>query len=366
MRILYIIFYLIFILSPITSKAMDKDDLTQQKALAAKGDSCFKAYDYFHALQYYDKLNDGFINHYASTARNIAEVYHRTGRNTLWANTLQRINKDSVTYQDLRSMFFAYKINETEDSLTLYGDSILHINPYDSEIVVSMASFFNDNQHPDKAMRICGDYMQKDSTNLTVMRQYGYAAHLSNQPKVALKTYKKLESNGFKNYESSLIIGLSLIKLDSTWESRPYLWEAVTQRKPNEYTSLLHWGNVQIACGEYDEGIGSLKEVLNIVLPDNELMYSIHHDIGEAYFHKQDYKNAVKEFQECLNYKTEKPLLYYNIAQMYGALKESNKEGLFYKKFLDKSHNLPETKENKDIIKQAEERLEALRKELKK
>ena len=366
MRIPNIILYLIFILSPITSKAMDKDDLTQQRVLAAKGDSCFKVYDYFHALQYYHQLNDGFIDHYASTARKIAEVYHRTGRNTLWANTLQRINKDSVTYQDLRSMFFASKTNEAEDGITLYGDSILRINPYDSEIVVSMASFFNDNQHPDKAMRICGDYMQKDSTNLAVMRQYGYAAHLSNQPKVALETYKRLENNGFKNYESSLLIGLSLIKLDSTWASRPYLWEAVTQRKPNEYTSLLHWGNVQIACGEYDEGIGTLREVLNIVLPDNELMYSIHHDIGEASFHKKDYKNAVKEFLECLNYKTERPLLYYNIAQMYGALNESNKEGLFYKKFLDKSHNLPETKENKDIIKQAEERLEALRKELKK
>lgn len=62
MRILRIILYLFFILSPITSKAMDKDVITQQRGLVAKGDSCFNAYDYFHALQYYKQLDTTFVN----------------------------------------------------------------------------------------------------------------------------------------------------------------------------------------------------------------------------------------------------------------------------------------------------------------
>ena len=356
-------------LSPITSVAQDKDFEVQQRLLAAKGDSCVQAYDYFHALQYYKQLDSTFVNNNLPVTRNLADIYRRTGNNNAWWHTLicvYSLTPDSMTYNDMRSLYFASKSVGVEDLTIMIGNKILKSNPYDSEIVVSMASYFNDTEHPDKAMALCYDYMQRDSTNLAVMRQYGYAAHLLGKAKEALETYKKLETKGFDNYESALIIGVSLIRLDSTWESRPYLRKAVERSKPKEYSSLLHLGNVQIACGEYNEGIENLRKVVNVILPDNDLMYSIYHDIGEAYYRKQDYKNAVEAFLECTDYKTDKPLLYYNIAQMYGALKESKKEGLFYKQFLDKSHHLQDTEENKELIKQAEKRLEELRKELKK
>ena len=346
--------------------SQEKEIEANQWPLAAKGDSCMKAFDYFHAMEYYGKMDELFISHHPSLLRSKAEIYRHLGQYYSWFDTMRRIEKDSVTYKDLRSLFFASRNIESEDYVSLYGDSILRINPYDSEIVVSMASFFNDTEHPDKAMELCYDYMQRDSTNLAVMRQYGYGAHLLGKAKEALETYKKLETKGFDNYESALIIGVSLIRLDSTWESRPYLKKAVERRKPTEYASLLHLGNVQIACGEYKEGIDNLRKVVDVVLPDNDFMYSIYHDIGEAYYKKQDYKNAVEAFLECTDYKTDKPLLYYNIAQMYGALKENKKEAQFYKKFLDISHHLQDTEENKELIKHVEERLERLRKELRK
>ena len=359
-------FLFLMYLYPITIKAEDNNSIAQQRIWAAKGDSCVQAYDFFHAMQFYNNLTEEFINQNASVTRNIAELYRRTGNNEAWLNRLLYLHPDSMTYNDLRLMFFANKNLGKEDQMVILADTILRTNPFDSEIVVSMASYFNDNEHPEKAMELCFDYMQRDSTNLAVMRQYGYAAHLLGKAKEALETYKKLETKGFDNYESALIIGVSLIRLDSTWESRPYLRKAVERRKPKEYSSLLHLGNVQIACGEYNEGIENLRKVVNVILPDNDLMYSIYHDIGEAYYRKQDYKNAVEAFLECTEYKTDKPLLYYNIAQMYGALKESKKEGQFYKQFLNKSHHLQDTEENKELIKQAEERLEELRKELKK
>ena len=362
MRIFCIIFSIITLLSPITLKAEDKDFEAQQRALAAKGDSCFNAYDYFHALQYYEKLDDSFINYYASTARNLAEVYHRTGRNSLWANTLQRINKDSVTYQDLRSMFFASKTNLHEYGIVLYGDSILRINPYDSEIVVSIASYFNDNEHPDKAMRICGEYMQKDSTNLSIMRQYGYAAHLLGNYKEAIETYKKLEANGFENYESALIIGFSLLKLDSAWEARPYLRKAVEKRKSKEYSSYLHLGNANIACGEYREGISNLEKVIEIITPENDLYYSLYNSIGEAFYKQQKYKDAAKAFVECTKYKSDNPLVYYNIAQMCKGMKDDKREIKYSQKFLDISHHLEDTPQNKELIQSVKERVEYLSK----
>ena len=365
MRIFCIIFSIITLLSPITLKAENKDFEAQQRALATKGDSCFNVYDYFHALQYYKQLDTSFVNNNLPVVRNMAEIYHRTGNNKAWFNTLVRVyssQPDSMTYNDMRSLFFASRSIEWDDFITMIGNKILKTNPYDSEIVVSMASYFNDTEHPDKALELCGDYMQRDSTNLGVMRQYGYAAHLLGNSKVALETYKKLEANGFDNYESALIIGYSLLKLDSAWNARPYLRKAVEKRKEGEYASLLHLGNAYIACGEYGEGIGCLYEVIETITPKNDLYYSLYNSIGEAYYKQKIYEKAAKAFLECTKYKSDNPLVYYNIAQMCKGMKDEKREIKYSKKFLDISHHLEDTPQNKELIKSVEERVEYLSK----
>lgn len=346
--------------------SQEKEIEAKQWPLAAKGDSCMKAFDYFHAMEYYGKMDELFISHHPSLLRNKAEIYRHLGQYYSWFDTMRRIEKDSVTYKDLRSLFFASRNIESEDYVSLYGDSILRINPYDSEIVVSMASFFNDTEHPDKAMELCYDYMQRDSTNLAVMRQYGYAAHLLGKSQEALETYKKLETKGFDNYESALIIGYSLLKLDSAWNARPYLRKAVEKRKGKEYSSYLHLGNANIACGEYREGIDNLEKVINIITPENELYYSLYNSIGEAFYNQLKYEDAAKAFLECTKYKSDNPLVYYNIAQMCKGMKDAKREMKYSQKFLDISHHLQDTEENKELIKQAEERLEELKKELRK
>jgi tetratricopeptide (TPR) repeat protein len=194
------------------------------------------------------------------------------------------------------------------------------------------------------------------------MRQYGYAAHLLGNSKVALETYKKLEANGFDNYESALIIGYSLLKLDSAWNARPYLRKAVEKRKEGEYASLLHLGNAYIACGEYGEGIGCLYEVIETITPKNDLYYSLYNSIGEAYYKQKIYEKAAKAFLECTKYKSDNPLVYYNIAQMCKGLKDEKREMRFSKKFLDISHHLEDTPQNKELIQSVEERVEYLSK----
>ena len=358
-------FLFLMYLYPITIKAEDNNSIAQQRIWAAKGDSCVQAYDFFHAMQFYNNLTEEFINQNASVTRNIAELYRRTGNNKAWFNTLVRVyssQPDSMTYNDMRSLYFASRSIEWDDFITMIGNKILKTNPYDSEIVVSMASYFNDTEHPDKALAICGDYMQRDSTNLGVMRQYGYAAHLLGNSKVALETYKKLEVNGFDNYESALIIGYSLLKLDSAWNARPYLRKAVEKRKEGEYASLLHLGNAYIACGEYGEGIGCLYEVIEAITPKNDLYYSLYNSIGEAYYKQKIYEKAAKAFLECTKYKSDNPLVYYNIAQMCKGMKDEKREIKYSKKFLDISHHLEDTPQNKELIKSVEERVEYLSK----
>jgi len=349
-------------LYPITIKAEDNNSIAQQRIWAAKGDSCVQAYDFFHAMQFYNNLTEEFINQNASVTRNIAELYRRTGNNEAWLNRLLYLHPDSITYNDLRLMFFANKNLGKEDQMVILADTILRANPYDSEIVTSMATYFNDTEHPDKALAICGDYMQRDSTNLGVMRQYGYATYLLGNYEDAIKTYKKLEVNGFENYESALIIGFSLLKLDSAWNARTYLRKAVEKRKGKEYSSYLHLGNANIACGEYREGIENLEKVIEIITPENDFYYSLYNSIGEAFYKQQQYEKAAKAFLECTKYKSDNPLVYYNIAQMCKGMKDEKREIKYSKKFLDISHHLEDTPQNKELIQSVEERVEYLSK----
>lgn len=355
-------FLFLMYLYPITIKAEDNNSIAQQRIWAAKGDSCVQAYDFFHAMQFYNNLTEEFINQNASVTRNIAELYRRTGNNEAWLNRLLYLHPDSITYNDLRLMFFANKNLGKEDQMVILADTILRTNPYDSEIVVSMASYFNDTEHPDKALAICGDYMQRDSTNLGVMRQYGYATYLLGNYEDAIKTYKKLEANGFDNYESALIIGFSLLKLDSAWNARPYLRKAVEKRKGKEYSSYLYLGNANIACGEYRDGIANLEKVIEIITPENDFYYSLYNSIGEAYYNQHNYKDAAKAFVECTKYKSDNPLVYYNIAQMCKGMKDEKREIKYSQKFLDVSHHLEDTPQNKELIQSVEERVEYLSK----
>lgn len=365
MRSTNIIFLLIMFLSPITIKAEDNNSIAQQRILETKMDSCMNTHDYFHAMQYYTQMDTAFVHQNLSIIRKAAEMHRNRGNNALWMSHLLYIystKPDSITYNDIRSLYFASRNREMEDFCTLFGNKAISMNPYDSEIVTSMATYFNDTEHPDKAMELCGSYLQRDSTNLKVLRQYGYAAHLLGNATEALNTYKKLEANGFDNYESALIIGVSLIRLDSTWASRPYLRKAVERRKGNEYASLMHLGNVNIACGEYGEGVSHLEKAIDVINPDGNTMYSLLYSIAEGYYGMNNYKQAAKAFSECTKYKSEKPILYYNIAQMCKGMKDNKKELKYINMFLDKTHLLEDTPENKKLIDEMQERIEYLAK----
>lgn len=365
MRSTNIIFLLIMFLSPITIKAEDNNSIAQQRILETKMDSCMNTHDYFHAMQYYTQMDTAFVHRNLSIIRKAAEMHRNRGNNALWMSHLLFIystKPDSITYNDIRSLYFASRNREMEDFCTLFGNKAISMNPYDSEIVTSMATDYNNTEHPDKALELCGSYLQRDSTNLKVLRQYGYAAHLLGNATEALNTYKKLEANGFDNYESALIIGVSLIRMDSTWASRPYLRKAVERRKENEYASLMHLGNVNIACGEYGEGVSHLEKAIDVINPDGNTMYSLLHSIAEGYYGMNNYKQAAKAFSECTKYKSEKPILYYNIAQMCKGMKDNKKELKYINMFLDKTHLLEDTPENKKLIDEMQERIEYLAK----
>ena len=336
-------------------KAVKTDSLT---IFMAKGDSCVDSYDYYHASIFYQKAHA--VSMTPETMRKLANVHHHMGRDKDCIRLLKEIPADSINYNDLRALFFAYKSLNDKDSLLLYGDCITRINPYDSEIVVSMAIYCNERNIPDKAISICQNYLHGDSLNLLVKRQLGYAFYLSGYNKEALDIYKELESKGFTNYESALIIGLSLKETDNAGEAYDYLLRAAKYKDFKDFTSLYNLGKVCNMLGLSDEAIDYTKNAISLLMPDSARMYALHTELAEAYFNIGNYKDAAKQFELSAQFKPDTPITYYNIAQMYGTVGNEEKVRENLTLFLEKSSSWEDNDEHHDMLEKAKEQLRAI------
>lgn len=323
--------------------------------LSSKGDSCVEAFDYFHASLYYKQAYD--FKQSVAVTRKLANAYRKMGRNKDCAALLETVPSDSLTYTDFRSLYFAYHNLDNKLKFLFYGNRATAVNPYDNEIVVSMATYYNDSNSPQMAADICKQYLTGDSTNMLVLRQYGYACYLTGKYKEAFDIYKKLEGNGFDNYESTFVMGISLEMIEQYDSAYTYMLRAASHKNFKDYISLHHLGTLCLQLGMNDEASCYLTLAINSLIPDSTLLATLHKEKAEAYFNKQNYAEAAREFEQSAKLSPDNAITYYNIAQMYAAIGDRKKEKANYTLFLQKADTLKETEENKEMIKKVKELL---------
>lgn len=354
MRYLFIIlstFYTLSILAARSVRMSLKQKSDSTTIFTDKGDSCFSAYNYFQASHFYEKACG--ITPKVCNARKLANAYRKLGQNRECAMLLKMIPKDSVHYDDIRTLYYVYRSIDDIDSLLFYGDSALRVNPFDMELVVSMSSYCNSINKPEKAAVICKTYLERDSDNIFVTRQLGYASFLIGDYQAACQCYRKLEKVGLSSFESNLIMGLSLKKLGETGAAYDYLLKAAKLKGFKHYTSLHNLGEVCIKIGFIDEGIGYLQQAVALLTPDSTQLYALHTELGEAFFDKHNYKETADQFEQSARFSPDNPIVYYNIAQMYGAVGDKKKVKENYIIFIKKSNLLKDDEDNNVLIEKA-------------
>ena len=352
MRHLFFLLFSLLVTAPGMAQGM-----TDTWQLVMKADSCMRAFNYHEATSYYNMALEA--SHDIGIARKLADAHKRLGHYKECIALLAAIPKDSTVYDDLRAMYFSYRSLEDADSLLQYGSRLLDRNPYDSEALVSVAGFCNANNRPEKALGLCRQYLAADSTNALVLRQYGYAAYLTENYREALHAYLQLESFGFDNYESAFITGISLEQLGQADKACGYLLKAAQHKAFRDFPSLYHLATAHFAASQYDEGVNYLQQAIQLQLPDSALLATLYRKEADAHFMRQRYRDGAIAFENSARYEPERPLTYYNIAQMYEAVGEADKARHYYTLFLDKAHQLKNTDENKDLIETAKSKLAA-------
>ena len=322
-----------------------------------KADSCVNAYNYLAAIPYYMQARND--NHELEVVRKLAIAHKHLGHFMECISLLKSIPKDSLQYDDLRSLYFSYRNIENADSLLLYGLKILDRKPYDSEVLVSVAAYCNATDKPNVTRKICQKYLMVDSANVLVLRHFGYASYLVQKYQDAYRAYHKMETMGFSNYESSYIMGISLEEMGKNSEAYDPLLLAVQYKKHKDFSSLFHLGKVCVAIGLYADGVNFLTEAKELQTPDSMLMSTLYKHIAEAYFLKHNYEDAAHAFENSSFYEPNNPITYYNIAQMYGGARNLKKERHYYSLFLSKAEMLKESEETKEMIEIAKAKLKS-------
>lgn len=346
--------YFVLLLAFLPITCMAENSISSER-LKQKADSCVNEFNYNEAVLYYSQLYK--IKEDLIVARKLVDAHKHIGHYKECISILRTFPTDSLKYEDLRSLFFSYRNLANSDSLLFYGDSIITLNPYDSEVVVSLATYCNTINHFSKTIDICQRYLQKDSLNMPVLRQFGYASYLTGNYQEAYNSYMQLQKNGFENYESSFIIGISLENLGKNSEAYDYLLQATKFKNNKDFPSLYHLGKICISIGLGTEGVDFLEKAIKLQTPDSVMLSTLYKGVAEGYFLSHKYKEAALAFENSSLYESNNPITYYNIAQMYETIGIEDKVIHYYTLFLKYSDKLKDSTENKEMVSVVKQKL---------
>lgn len=211
----------------------------------------------------------------------------------------------------MRDCYYAYSDMGISDSTEYWGHKIIEQFPYDGEIVASLAAYYNAQGCPQKASGMTTPYIE--------------------------------QRKPFEAYD--------------------HLLKAAQIKDFKDFYSLYHLGKVA-AQTTRPEATGYLNKAIQIVAPDSITMADIYNNMAEVYYGRDKYELAADAIEKSASYTPDRPIAYYNIAQMYHGIyyktKDTSvlkKEMLNYKKFLSKSQFLEQTEENLALIEEVKRRV---------
>ena len=168
-------FLLLIVLCSFSLHAMAQN----RRQLIEKGDSCMKAYNYFHAISHYKQAqtlgDDNAIRMKLASCHYLRTAYKQC------ADVLKTIPEDSLTHDALREMYYAQGAMQQTTLQTYWGMTLIEKFPMDGHIVADLMKVFlnQEDSNPNMAVLYGERYCKVDSDNVEVNRTLGEAYFLN-------------------------------------------------------------------------------------------------------------------------------------------------------------------------------------------
>lgn len=324
--------------------------------LVAAGDSLLSSYRIFEALGCYEEAWQQYAD--ISAARGLAECHYRRGDYRRCVALLERVatvSEDSLTHTSLRQLVYSYKYFKNTAAELRWGELLLRKYPFDAEMTAEIARVYNMDEVnlPQRANALTKAYCERDSTNLSVLLQLADSYYFQNDYVRALPAYERLLALGDSTYNIYYSIGMCHVRLEQLPEARTYLQRAAEINGHKSTGCLYRLGEVCLALDSLDESIRYLELAVQAMEPDQHVMFLAKRALGEAFYQKGEWWNAIFAWREALKRNQNSLATCFNLAQVYGIVGETELEKTFYRVFLSMAAHEKETEELRKWVEQA-------------
>ena len=308
-------FLLLVVLCSFSLHAMAQN----RRQLIEKGDSCMKAYNYFHAISYYKQAqtlgDDNAIRMKLASCHYLRTAYKQC------ADVLKTIPEDSLTHDALREMYYAQGAMQQTTLQTYWGMTLIEKFPMDGHIVADLMKVFlnQEDSNPNMAVLYGERYCKVDSDNVEVNRTLGEAYFLNRKYEQCIAIYNKVMAAGDTTYNALYYTAGAYEYLEKFDSAALYFAKAV-ERNPKMAVGNYRLGDVENQLGHYDAAIEHLRTAATLYEPNKTIMFEIYKNMGDA-------KNSLKQFKEAY--------LYWGYALAYADDKELKEKRLELKKRLN-------------------------------
>lgn len=290
-----------------------------RRQLIEKGDSCMKAYNYFHAISHYKQAqtlgDDNAIRMKLASCHYLRTAYKQC------ADMLKTIPEDSLTHDALREMYYAQGAMQQTTLQTYWGMTLIEKFPMDGHIVADLMEVFlnQEDSNPNMAVLYGERYCKVDSDNVEVNRTLGEAYFLNRKYEQCIAIYNKVMAAGDTTYNALYYTAGAYEYLEKFDSAALYFAKAV-ERNPKMAVGNYRLGVVENQLGHYDAAIEHLRTAATLYEPNKTIMFVIYKNMGDA-------KNSLKQFKEAY--------LYWGYALAYADDKELKEKRLELKKQLN-------------------------------
>ena len=308
-------FLLLVVLCSFSLHAMAQN----RQQLIEKGDSCMKAYNYFHAISHYKQAqtlgDDNAIRMKLASCHYLRTAYKQC------ADVLKTIPEDSLTHDAMREMYYAQGAMQQTTLQTYWGMTLIEKFPMDGHIVADLMKVFlnQEDSNPNMAVLYGERYCKVDSDNVEVNRTLGEAYFLNRKYEQCIAIYNKVMAAGDTTYNALYYTAGAYEYLEKFDSAALYFAKAV-ERNPKMAVGNYRLGVVENQLGHYDAAIEHLRTAATLYEPNKTIMFVIYKNMGDA-------KNSLKQLKEAY--------LYWGYALAYADDKELKEKRLELKKQLN-------------------------------
>ena len=264
-----------------------------------------------------------------------------------------------LSLEDLHRLYYSYQRSGQREDMYYWGERIVKRFPDDGEVVADMARCYNEDEKYDLAMRTTAFFTIKHPEHLLVMKQYADASFLKMYIPIARPIYHELLDAGMQTYDVCYSLGLCYFSEEKYDTAYTYLRQAAEINKFKNSNCLYRLGVACVESGRCEEGIPYLQKALDQLMPDRELLLSIHELLARGFEQTGQDTLAAEELKQCVTVfgGGGDTRLHFRLAKAYERIGDTDNARYSYRQFLNMAYMIGEDKrpeELKLMIRQAE------------